>query len=330
MNNNMDNLDDILYNNMSPWHNENKPDEKFASLISEIELIQNDTQQYEIEFFRPFNYKTEYYKKYIISVTNAYCNRFTELIESDNNLKLQKYWYNDTINKKLKTRLKDIGRMIKERNYDSAFINPKKTAYETDADQKTETYIMQFLKLSFIKIYLEIQELYKHLSDDMELIETDFYSRFLNEPIPVKSFLKKIEQIKNEKASKPKKIKKLSFGYNQSSTDILKNICKSLILKIDFINEDLTKEEDFITVMTAKDLTVIKKQIHLECETRQFRYVVDKFKPYFSSFTLSNIEKSNLFFSKNGNKITATNLSRNKIENPKEKEAIDKIFKQMQ
>jgi molecular chaperone GrpE (heat shock protein) len=329
MNNNLDKLDDILYNNMCPWHEENKPDEKFASLISEINPVPDDSQQYEINFFRPFSNKTEYYQKYIVSETNAYCNQIKDLIDNSEDLKLKKYWYNDTLNKKLQTRLKDIGKLIKERNYDIAFINPQKSAFDIDADHKTETYIIHLLKLGFIKIYLEIQALYKHLSSDMEYIEADFYTRFINEPAPEYNNLKRIKQISKEKAA-PKLYKKLTFGYNQTSTDILKNICKSLILKIDFINEDLTTVQDFISVMTSNNLTTIDNQIHIGCETRQFRYVVDKLQQYFSSFTLSNIDKSNLFYSKNGNKITATNLSRNKIDNPKEKETIDRIFKEMQ
>ena len=87
---------------------------------------------------------------------------------------------------------------------------------------------------------------------------------------------------------------------------------------------------DFIEVMASKDLSSTKKQIHIDCETTQFRYIVDKLRPYFRSLTLTNIEKSKLFYSKNGVLITASNLSRNKHHNPKEKETIDSIFKELQ
>ena len=42
------------------------------------------------------------------------------------------------------------------------------------------------------------------------------------------------------------------------------------------------------------------------------------------------IEKSTAFYSKNGNLITAQNLSAGKVDNPKEKVTIDNILKQVQ
>jgi hypothetical protein len=333
---NMDNeptlFDNILYNNLQPWLCSNNPDEKFAPLLSEIETIYPESQfMYEIGFYRPFNHKTKYYKKLIINEANSYCNKIINLVNEDKNIKLQKYWINDTLNNKMQTRLKDIGKIIKGKDYQLVYINPRKTSFNIDTEHKTDTYIIQLLKQALIKAYLEIQQPFKKIIADSLLIEEDFYTQFLFEPIPDVKFLKEIPEVviveEGEEEFQPKK---LSFGYNETSTEKLQNICRLLIIKVDFLNDNLTSEKDFVEVMTSKDLIESDKQIHIGCETTQFRYIVDKLKPLFTDLTLSNIEKSKSFFSKNGVVITASNLSRNKHHDPKQKETIDRIFKEVQ
>jgi len=334
--NNKDNipaiLDEILYHNLRPWLEENNPDEKFAPMLVEIKTENVDYQyHYDIEFRRPFNYKTRYYNKLIVNGLCKYCNEMLSLINEDTNTKLQKYWLNEILNNRLKTRLKDIGRLIQDNDYSLAYINPKKTSFNIDAGHKTNTYIIQLLKLAYIKAYLEIQEPFRDLLADNLMTEDDFYMQLLFEPIPDESFIKEVKEIVIVEDKEGKyKPKKLSFGYNEESAEKLQNICRLLTIKVDFLNDNLTSEKDFVEVMTSDDLTKSEKQIHIGCETTQFRYIIDKLKPLFTDLTLSNIEKSKSFFSKNGILITATNLSRNKHHDPKQKETIDKIFKEVQ
>ncbi|MBN1185683.1 MAG: hypothetical protein JXB49_25605 [Bacteroidales bacterium] len=332
MNNNPVLFDKILYDKLRPWLKTNNPDEKFTSKLSDIKTVVADYQSfYQMEFYRPFNNKTKYYNKLIINEMFNYSNQIISLINEDKNVKLRKYWLNDTLTKKLATRLKDIGKLIQDKDYSLSYINPHKTSYNIDAEHKTETYIIQLLKLALIKSYLEIQQPFKNLIPDNFMIEEDFYTQFLFEPIPDVKFIKEVPELliveEKEEIFQPKK---LSFGYNESSTEKLLNLCKLLTIKVDFLNDNLTSEKDFIEVMASKDLTGSDKQIHIGCETTQFRYIIDKLKPLFSDLTLSNIEKSKAFFSRNGVLITATNLSRNKHHDPKQKETIDKIFKEVQ
>lgn len=322
-------FDEIQYRKLIPWLDENKPDEKFTALLSEIKNIEPEFQpQYEIEFYRPFNHKTKYYHKLIQNASIDYCNKIHHQIIEDDRIKLHKYWRNDTLNKKLPARLRDIGKIIKERQYSLDYTNPHKSSFEIDSDHKTETYILQLLKIALIRVYLEIQNFFQFIPQNDLLVEEDFYTQFLFEPVPSDSSIKKILLVNI--ISKQSKSIKISFGYNLPTTNNLKNTCKLLTLKIDFLDDNFTSLEDFIEVMTSKDLAQVKKQIHIGCETTQFRYIVDKYKPYFNTLTLSNIEKSKCFYSKNNVLITATNLSRNKHHDPKEKTTIDNIFNQMQ
>lgn len=326
-NNELTLFDDILYGNRAPWLDKNKPDEKFVAKLNEIIKVETFfPHQYEIEFYRPFNAKTQYYSKLIRHESIIYCNKIFQLVNEDDNIKLLKYWRNDTLNLKIPSKLKDLGKLLKERQYSLHYIDPKKMSFDVDADHKTETFIMQLLKVAFIRIYLEIQNLFPFIPKENLLIEEDLYTRFLFEPVPEVSFIKKVP-LPIKITTQSIKTKKLNFEYKEKTSDRLKDICRLLNLKIDFLNDDLTSEDQFVEVMTSKDLNKISTQIHIGCETTQFRYVVDKLKPYFNSLTLSNIEKSKLFYSKNGVLITATNLSRNKHQDPKEKTTIDKIFR---
>lgn len=186
-------FDKILYDNLRPWLSSNNPDDKFAPIISDIVTVYSEHPLvYEIDFYRPFNNKTRYYNKLIINETNRYCNKIINLINDDHNTLLQKYWLNDTLNKKLQTRLKDIGKIIRDNDYQLAYINPRKTSFNIDTEQKTNTYIIQLLKLALIKVYLEIQETFKSLLSDDLKIEDDFYTQFLFEPVPALCSLKKI------------------------------------------------------------------------------------------------------------------------------------------
>lgn len=103
--------------------------------------------------------------------------------------------------------------------------------------------------------------------------------------------------------------------------------------QIDLLNEDVTSADELIKAFTAKSILPGAVKIQLGCETKHFRYCIDKFMPFFNNLTLANIEKSKIFYSKKDTLIKANNLSasssKNKIE-PKESANIDKIFKQLQ
>lgn len=211
-------LNDILYNGLQPWLSDNNPDDKFASILMEIKVVQPDfPHKYEVEFTRPFNYKTKYYQKLIIREMNKYCNQVISLIADEDNLQVKKYWLNDTLDKKLKTKLKEIGKLIKEKQLDISYIDPTKNTFELDVNHKTDTYIIQLLKCCLIKIYLEIEHVFLSFRTDVMLIE-DFYTQLLFEPIPSHSFLKEtpfilsIEPVKSKEVETIFPFAKLSFN----------------------------------------------------------------------------------------------------------------------
>lgn len=260
MNNDLNLIDKIIYGDLMPWLDENKPDAKFTALISDVKTVCPEyTPKFELDFHRPFNQKTKYYSKLILNEIVAYCNKINTLIQEDNNSKLQKYWQNDTLNKKLPSRLKDLGKLIKDKQLELDYINPRKSSFDLDADHKTDTYIIQLLKKALIQIYLEVQNFFPFLSEEDKLIDEDLYTQFLYEPIPDRKFIKEAQPIieisaqasqKEIQSPQPRK-KYESFRYKQynKSPDKLTDACDSL-RKGSFIHQD-TKATDFKKIFSG-------------------------------------------------------------------------------
>jgi len=250
-NNELTLFDNILYGNLAPWLDKNKPDERFVAKLNEIKKVKPlFPHQYEIEFYRPFNAKTQYYHKLILDESIAYCNKIYQLVKEDDNLKLLKYWRNDTLEKKLPSKLKDLGKLIKDRQYAHHYFDPKKMSFDIDADHKTEAFIMQLLKVVFIRVYLEIQNLFPFIPNEELLIEEDLYTRFLFEPVSEVSFLKekrpviKVKPEASETVDNSEEMEDVSiysFTYKQfdTSPDKLNDFCDSL-KKYKFISKETT------------------------------------------------------------------------------------------
>jgi len=121
-------------------------------------------------------------------------------------------------------------------------------------------------------------------------------------------------------------VKKESFGLKKEYSKEFEFIVKQLTLKINFIDESLSKSEDFIKIMSTDDISSISTKIHFGCETTEVRYIFDKLRIMFTSLTFAKIERSKLFYTEEGNLLTAGNLSASKIEKTKRKKEIDKVF----
>ena len=130
-------LDDILYQGLRPWSEKNSVDEKFAPKFRSLKEASTDYPfRYEIKFERPFDNKTKYYSKLILNTLKTDVERLYNLISEDDTENLIRYWLDDTLNKRLKTRLKDIGKLIKEKDFDLVYIDPKKASIEFDQAHK--------------------------------------------------------------------------------------------------------------------------------------------------------------------------------------------------
>ena len=141
MDNSIPVFDEIQYKELRPWLHAFQYDEMIEAMQIEIKLVLRDTFfHYKIDFYWPFNNKTTYDNKLLTNETAKYSQKIIRLIADREDIRIKKYLLNDALHKKLKSRLHDLGKLIKERQFDLAFINPKKTSFDLDQEHKSNTY----------------------------------------------------------------------------------------------------------------------------------------------------------------------------------------------
>jgi hypothetical protein len=120
--------------------------------------------------------------------------------------------------------------------------------------------------------------------------------------------------------------KRLSFKFT-GDVEKLKAALNSLIFQIDLLPDD--KQINYlIDVLISDDLSEFSEPIRINCETKQFGYIINAFKFCFVNLNPTTVESSKLFKSKKNTLLTATNLYL-KGSNPKRMEIIDKILYKM-
>src|SRR5690554_57982 len=199
---------------------------------------------------------------------------------------------------------------IQSRLKDLKLRELKRKATPNDhSDEKNLSYT------SMLKEYLEIEAEYIKETKDIS---------FFQQAKPIKQI-----QVESSKTSKKALDTTFSFGF-KSSEDSLKSFITELNRQIYLLRADVAAVDDLVTVLTAEDLNSDLPTITFNCETTQLYYIFNKLKPYFSNLSFTNIEKSQLFFTKNGNPLKAQNLSASKVDFPKNYEEIDKAFTLLQ
>lgn len=162
-----------------------------------------------------------------------------------------------------------------------------------------------------------------------EILSTDVPSSFLDSIKPTNNLKEVIFKISNVNLKfdlKKNAIDAFSFGY-VGDRDKLAKLLYALNKEFEMLHGNSTADEMF-SVLTSKNLDDINIKIYLQCETKQFRYIIDKLKPNFQNLKLSSIEKSAIFYSYNdpNNPLKAQNLSSSKSHAVKQKDLIDSLF----
>lgn len=190
-------------------------------------------------------------------------------------------------------------------------------------------FVLFCMKYRLITLYFSIQKVKKDVIENAIELD-DFYLMELNEtkkdihPIyfegPTDTSLSKKDTGKT---------KRLSFGF-RGNKDKLKTVINQLCIKVELLNEDLSPADLLVQLLTSKDIKPGKTQIHIGCDNKNLRYIIEKLMQYFESLSFVNIEYSQSFVSKKGTLLKANNFSKVKSFDPKLKATIDNIFKEMQ
>lgn len=217
-------------------------------------------------------------------------------------------------------------------------IKETTTQLENDAENSDTKYILTVLRLSLVRFLFEVENLYSDYLKTPQTTDNELYFELLKEQQPSESIYKvnpalhqildKLSVPETEANATPPPTNRVSFNFNGNKSNLL-NVIRELNNQIELLNEDVTTPQQMVDVLTARNLDASLPKIQFNCETTQIRYVIDKLQPKFSNLTFSEIERSGLFFSKKDNVLSRTNLSRSKVDNPKNETVIDDIFKSL-
>ena len=197
------------------------------------------------------------------------------------------------------------------------------TAPFTDITHFTLTY----LRNNLLALYFSIQEPFKeHLNTVYSDVQDicmycldNACSITLNKNAPTTDVILPKTNIKSTA---------LYFGF-KDDIEVLKKIVHTLVMRMDFLNSKKTTEEQFIQVFTSTNLKVDKIEVHIDCATNEFVEMLPYFKTLASKFTPATINKSRLFYTKEGTLIDDNLLHVTKHKSkldPEKKDLIKAIF----
>lgn len=206
-------------------------------------------------------------------------------------------------------------------------IKARKLSYNDGKIDDLSTFVLFYLKYKLIALYFSIQLVYeKSIEPPVEL--EDFYLMELNE---TKADVHPIYREEHETINlKEEKRKRLNFGFT-GKPDKLKSVINALCARVELLKEELSPADMLIQLLQSKDIKPGKVKIYLDCDNKNFRYIIEKLAHYFfDDLSFIKIEHTQAFYSKKGNLLTANSLSKAASSNPKAKAEIDKIFQQLQ
>ena len=207
-------------------------------------------------------------------------------------------------------------------------LNEQGFASIPDEQSSLIHFALYYLKHSLIQLYFSIQESFKESLLQVTTLE-DFYLLDLEEPLSNLVELKYAVVTGQTSKEKKGKREKLTFGFN-GNKEKLKSVINSLCTQIELLKEDVSPADMLVQLLLSNDIKPGNVQIHLDCDNKNFRYVIQKLAPYFNTLSFINIEHSKSFYSKKGTLLKANNFSKARSFDPKAKADIDSIFKQMQ
>jgi len=348
-------LDSILHGSLKPWKIDTTNSRRFIELVKAAKVITPGSNEelvkqlsglltdfpaaqkllhdanknpsslqpllFDIELPKYKDAITNFYYLVITAETLRVYNSFLQQSENWTDLIDIRYQVGKTL-----TNIRVLAKQTGIELIEQGFLTPP------DAQSETTHFALYYLKQCLIQLYFTIQEAFKSSLKSTISLE-DFYRLDLEESIlniiELKPAAKSTE---SEAGVEIPDQDRIWFGF-RDDLNKLTTVVKQLCYQIQLLNEDVSSPEDLLKAFTSENLTPGCIKIQLGCETKHFRYCIDRFQPYFNYLSLSNIEKSKIFYSQRDNLITANNLSasgsRNRLE-PKEKSTIDKIFKQLQ
>ncbi|MCB0537289.1 MAG: hypothetical protein KDC59_16405 [Saprospiraceae bacterium] len=347
----------ILYGELKPWQLANEATKFYRqNLTIEFQNPKESIQEYytafkELHSDKPGLFKADGLEVYLLQAdTEIELNINAPLVEATLEAPLtttQKFYHyllkNETT--RLTDRIfqcfnKDISDIDKKGIVQSAVKSIKDLLLKVGTDQTSlpdddlTNYVIAQLISNLVRLLKETELLYPDYLQSVPSTKQEVFGELLNMPVlesiidittplyhTAKAVLAGVDTYQLPKDSR------FSFGFT-GDADNLKTVIYSLNRQIELLKDETTADQ-FQAVLTSKNLQIGASQIHLNCETTQFSYIVGKLEHSFTNFNPTSIEQSNLFYSKKGNLLKRNNLYKNKNSYPKQQTEIDNILKQL-
>lgn len=275
---------------------------------------------FETELPKHTDAATKFYSLVISNECKRLYNLFIEITKNKKN-KVDLNYHTNGLLKKVKILLIHLNKEIKGKQVDDvSLIATNLTAF-----------VLNYLKRQLVAFYFSIQEVHKPVLEEVIDLE-NFFLLELQETIDKVISIRQVHTIERTTIAEAPIEETFSFGFHGDAKK-LRTVISELCREIELLDENHSQVNDIIHVLTAKKLAPGSKHIRLGCQTKQFRYMLDKLDSYFNHLTLANIEASNCFFSKQDKPITENNLSASASKgriNVQKQSNIDNIFKQLQ
>lgn len=275
---------------------------------------------FETELPKHTDAATKFYSLVISNECKRLYNLFIETTGKKKN-RVDLNYHTTGLLKKVKILLIHLNKEIKGKQVDDvSLIATNLTAF-----------VLHYLKRQLVVFYFSIQEVHKPVLEEVIDLE-NFFLLELQETVDKVIPIKQIHTIERTTIAEAITEETFSFGFHGDPKK-LRTVIADLCREIELLDENHSQVNDIIHVLTVKKLVPGSKHIRIGCQTKQFRYVLDKLDGYFNHLTLANVEAAQCFFSKQDKPITENNLSASASKgriNVQKQSNIDNIFKQLQ
>ena len=149
-------------------HRDNRQEKDFKYFLSDFKLNPKaNNAVFKVNFKKPLNAKKEYYQKLIFNETENTVASFVKEFPKNTTTPENKYSYTILLNKFDKY-LNDISTYINKRGITADFNND-------------DNYIINYLKVSAIRLYAELQEQYGQFSKNTKFSISEIAEKYFND-----------------------------------------------------------------------------------------------------------------------------------------------------
>ena len=272
-------FESILYGSLNPFLRANNFTADFDEQYLGMGFDSTpDEGKYGFTFYKPANFKCQFYYHKLVQETFLYCNDILEYLAEVQDADSRAYLRLTILDRHLKTCLIKIAEILQTNNLSiTNFLQPTQN---TDPDLFSNSYIFHLLKVCVAKAYLEIQFA---LSDVVlnPLTEAMLYTAVIREMPPVKRYLKQVDKDKSDQKAKVKNEKQTPQPISEApiesnSTMNLSNVDTKLHSVKDLIALKIGSDRTIRRLLEKKELIGIKQNNGWRIEDAELqRYLKD-------------------------------------------------------